>query len=158
MDAAGQNATRRALEIAGSVGLKLRVALLGEGKDPDEFVNLHGGDEYLEVIDQAVPALDYLFQALRTQYDGATLEGQQKILNEMFAVLAVQDNTYQFNSFIRKMARTLHMDEGLIRSEAIRYTKKIIPVYIYHPMYMARKELVPSAPMMGVSEGWNRNC
>ena len=64
-----QNATRRALEIAGSVGLKLRVALLGEGKDPDEFVNLHGGDEYLEVIDQAVPALDYLFQALRTQYD-----------------------------------------------------------------------------------------
>lgn len=124
MDAAGQNATRRALEIAGSVGLKLRVALLGEGKDPDEFVNLHGGDEYLEVIDQAVPALDYLFQALRTQYDGATLEGQQKILNEMFAVLTVQDNTYQFNSFIRKMARTLHMDEGLIRSEAIRYTKK----------------------------------
>ena len=83
MDAAGQNATRRALEIAGSVGLKLRVALLGEGKDPDEFVNLHGGDEYLEVIDQAVPALDYLFQALRTQYDGATLEGQQKILNEI---------------------------------------------------------------------------
>lgn len=78
MDAAGQNATRRALEIAGSVGLKLRVALLGEGKDPDEFVNLHGGDEYLEVIDQAVPALDYLFQSLRTQYDGATLEGQQK--------------------------------------------------------------------------------
>lgn len=42
----------------------------------------------------------------------------------MFAILAVQDNTYQFNSFIRKMARTLHMDEGLIRSEAIRYTKK----------------------------------
>lgn len=33
MDAAGQNATKRALEIAGSVGLKLRVVHLGEGKD-----------------------------------------------------------------------------------------------------------------------------
>lgn len=42
MDSAGQNATKRALEIAGSVGLKLRVAQLGDGKDPDEFVNAHG--------------------------------------------------------------------------------------------------------------------
>lgn len=124
MDAAGQNATRRALEIAGAVGLKLRVALLGEGKDPDEFVNLHSGDAYLEIVSQAASALDYLLQALQKQYDAATLEGQQKILDEMFAVLAIQDNTYQFNSFIRKMARILHMDEGLIRSEAIRYTKK----------------------------------
>lgn len=124
MDAAGQNATRRALEIAGSVGLKLRVAFIGEGKDPDEFVNLHGGAAYLETISQAEPALDYLFRALRNQYDGTTLEGQQKILDEMFHVLTNQDNTYQFDSFIRKMARTLHMDEGLIRSEAIRYTKK----------------------------------
>lgn len=60
MDAAGQNATRRALEIAGAVGLKLRVALVGEGKDPDEFVNLHGGEAYLEAVAQAQPALDYL--------------------------------------------------------------------------------------------------
>ena len=32
MDAAGQNATRRALEIAGAVGLKLRVALVGRAR------------------------------------------------------------------------------------------------------------------------------
>lgn len=124
MDAAGQNATKRALEIAGSVGLKLRVALIGEGKDPDEFVNLHGGEAYSEVIKQAQPAMDYLFYSLQKQYDGATLDGQQKILNEMFTVLLAQDNTYLFNSFIRKMARVLHMDEGMIRSEAIRYTAK----------------------------------
>lgn len=124
MDSAGQNATKRALEIAGSVGLKLRVALIGEGKDPDEFVNLHGGDAYLEVVKQAKPALDYLFESLCKQYDGVSLEGQQKILNEMFTVLLAQDNTYLFNSFIRKMARSLHMDEGMIRSEAFRYTKK----------------------------------
>lgn len=124
MDAAGQNATKRALEIAGSVGLKLRVALIGEGKDPDEFVNLHGGEAFLEVIHRAEPALDYLFHALCRQYDGTTLDGQQHILNEMFSALAAQENTYIFNAFIRKMAKNLHMDEGLIRSEAIRYAKE----------------------------------
>ena len=124
MDSAGQNATKRALEIAGSVGLKLRVALIGEGKDPDEFVNLHGGEAFLEVVKQAEPALDYLFHSLCKQYDGTTLDGQQHILTEMFSSLAAQENTYVFNAFIRKMSKKLHMDEGLIRSEAIRYTKE----------------------------------
>lgn len=131
MDAAGQNATRRALEIAGAVGLKLRVALVGEGKDPDEFVNLHGGEAYLEAVAQAQPALDYLFGALQRQYDASTLDGQHHILDEMFAVLLAQQDTFQFNSFIRKMAMTLHMDEGMIRSEALSFAKRIIRPYIF---------------------------
>lgn len=134
MDAAGQNATRRALEIAGSVGLKLRVARVGEGKDPDEFVNLHGGDAYLEVVAQAQPALDYLFGALCRQYDPTTLDGQHHILDEMFAVLLAQQDTFQFNAFIRKMATSLHMDEGMIRSEALSYARKN-----HSDMYISQK-------------------
>lgn len=124
MDSAGQNATKRALEIAGSVGLKLRVAQLGDGKDPDEFVNAHGGEAYLAAIDRAEPALDYLFGSLCRQYDSATLDGQHHILDEMFSTLLAQNDTFQFNSFIRKMARNMHMDEGMIRSEALAYAKK----------------------------------
>ncbi len=124
MDAAGQNATKRALEIAGSVGLKLRVAMVGEGKDPDEFVNLHGGEAYIEVVNQAQPALDYLFGALCRQYDATTLDGQHHILDDMFTVLLAQQDTFQFNAFIRKMARVMHMDEGMIRSEALSFAKK----------------------------------
>lgn len=124
MDAAGQNATKRALEIAGQVGLKLRVCQVGEGKDPDEFVNLHGGEAYLDCVKEAEPALDYLFHSLLRQYDAASLDGQQHILENMFHVLTAQGNSFQFNSYIRKMARVMHVDEGLIRSEAIRYTQK----------------------------------
>ncbi len=134
MDAAGQNATRRALEIAGAVGLKLRVARVGEGKDPDEFVNLHGGEAYLEVVNQAQPALDYLFGALRRQYDASTLDGQHHILDEMFGVLLAQQDSFQFDSFIKKMAATMHMDEGIIRSEALSYARKN-----HSDMYISQK-------------------
>lgn len=124
MDAAGQNATRRALEIAGEVGLKIRVARVGEGKDPDEFVNLHGGEAYLEAVRQAQPALDYLLASLLRQYDATSLEGQQHILQEMFSVLAAREDSFLMNSYIRKMARAMRLDEGLIRSEATRYVSK----------------------------------
>lgn len=124
MDAAGQNATKRALEIAGTIGLKLRVVHLGEGKDPDEFVNLHGAEAYLEAVKRAEPAMDFLFHSLVRQYDSTTLDGQHHILDEMFSTLLVQGDAFQLNSFIKKMARAMHMDEGMIRSEALVYARK----------------------------------
>lgn len=124
MDDAGQNATKRALEIAGSIGIKLRVATVGDGKDPDEFVNLHGGEAYLAAIERAEPALDYLFHSLRKKYDDTTLEGQHRILDDMFSALLAEGDTFRFNSFIRKMALAMHMDEGIIRSEALTFARK----------------------------------
>lgn len=123
MDAAGQNATRRALEIAGPLGLKLRVARVGEGKDPDEFVNLHGGEAYLEAVRQAQPAMDYLFSSLLSQNDPTSLEGQHKILDSMFSVLIAKNDSIFINDFIRKMAQAMRISEGIIRSEAARYVK-----------------------------------
>lgn len=123
MDAAGQNATRRALEIAGPLGLRLRVARVGEGKDPDEFVNLHGGEAYLEAVRQAQPAMDYLFSSLLSQNDPTSLEGQHTILDSMFSVLIAKNDSIFINDFIRKMAQAMRISEGIIRSEAARYVK-----------------------------------
>lgn len=131
MDAAGQNATRRALEIAGTTGLKMRVLHLSEGKDPDEFVNKYGGEAYKEAVAQAIPALDYLFNSLLETHDRTSLEGQPLILNDMFTVLSARGDSFEFNTYIQKMARALKVDEGLVRNEARLFARKNNPrVYI----------------------------
>lgn len=159
MDAAGQNATRRALEIAGPVGLKLRVARVGEGKDPDEFVNLHGGDAYLEAVSQAQPAMDYLFSSLLSQYDAATLEGQHSILEAMFPILAARNDSIFVNSFLRKMANVMRMDEGLIRSEAMRYMKKAKPsLYISPKKEETEAGSVESKKQIRLEESFLKYC
>lgn len=131
MDTAGQNATRRALEIAGTTGLKMRVLHLSEGKDPDEFVNKYGGEAYKEAVAQAIPALDYLFNSLLETHDRTSLEGQHLILNDMFTVLSARGDSFEFNTYIQKMARALKVDEGLVRNEARLFARKNNPrVYI----------------------------
>lgn len=131
MDAAGQNATRRALEIAGTTGLKMRVLHLSEGKDPDEFVNKYGGEAYKEAVAQAISALDYLFNSLLETHDRTSLEGQHLILNDMFTVLSARGDSFEFNTYIQKMARALKVDEGLVRNEARLFARKNNPrVYI----------------------------
>lgn len=134
MDTAGQNATRRALEIAGKTGLKIRVATVPEGKDPDEFVRLYGGEAFLEAVKGAAPALDYLLASFIRQYDDMSLEGKQQILKNLLPVLVTQDDPLVVDSYIRKTAGRLRLDEGIVRSEAIRYAGQR-----HEPVYIARR-------------------
>ncbi len=62
--------------------------------------------------------------SLQKEFDATSLEGQQQILQAMFAVLTARGDSFLLDAFIRKMAQTLRLDEGLIRSEATRYIKK----------------------------------
>ena len=121
MDAAGQNATKRAVEIARGAGLKIRIAQLGEGKDPDEFIKLRGREAFEEAIQAAVPIMEYLTASALKQYDITSLEGKQQVLHELLPVLIAQDDPLLIDSHIRRMSRVLRLDEGLIRSEAVRY-------------------------------------
>ncbi len=159
MDAAGQNATRRALEIAGPVGLKLRVAQLSEGKDPDEFVNAHGADAFLEAVSQAQPAMDYLFGSLQKEFDGTSLEGQQQILQAMFSVLVARGDSFLLDSFIRKMAQVLRLDEGLVRSEAARFIKKKnSQMYVPKSRREEQGETAAKSKQSALEEGFLRYC
>ena len=159
MDAAGQNATRRALEIAGPLGLKLRVAQLGEGKDPDEFINLHGPDAYLEAVSQAQPAMDYVFSSLQKEYDVTSLEGQQAVLQAMFAVLTARGDSFLLDSFIRKMAQVMRLDEGLVRSEATRYIKKNrSKIYIPQGRQEETETMQSNEKQAALEEGFLRYC
>ncbi|WP_050606841.1 DNA primase [Clostridium niameyense] len=58
-DVAGQAATMRGLQILKEVGLEVRILTVPEGKDPDEFVRNNGKEAYLELVDKALPLIEY---------------------------------------------------------------------------------------------------
>lgn len=59
-DKAGQAAALKAIPILESSGLRVKVALLPSGLDPDEFISRHGGDRFREqVIDSAVSSIKF---------------------------------------------------------------------------------------------------
>jgi DNA primase len=58
-DAAGQNATLRALSILRNLGANVRVILIPDGKDPDEFIRKHGAEAFKGLIEEAADILEY---------------------------------------------------------------------------------------------------
>lgn len=120
-DAAGQIATLRALEIVRSLGVRVRVVSIPEGKDPDEFIRKQGADAFRKLIDSASNLLEYQVEQAFKAVDYSNLEGKITVVNRLVPALAAADNAVEVNAHITRIAQRLMIDETSIRAEVRRF-------------------------------------
>ena len=58
-DVAGQTATLRGLKILRNAGFDVRVLLIPQGKDPDEYIRTNGTEKFMELVKNAISLIDY---------------------------------------------------------------------------------------------------
>lgn len=120
-DAAGQNATLRALNTVRALGAAIRVVTIPDGKDPDEFIRKHGSAAFEELLAAAQSLLDYqLDQALKSD-DYATVQGKIAVVGKLAPILAEADNAVEINAHITRLSQILAVDESALRSEITKY-------------------------------------
>lgn len=122
-DAAGQNATLRALETAKTLGAAVKILSIPDGKDPDEFIRKHGAAAFGQLVTDALGLVDYQIQRLLASIDYSGLEGKLTIIAQAMPVLASSDNDVEINTHITRLSDTLAVDEGSIRSEFRKYAR-----------------------------------
>lgn len=89
-DNAGQIATVRGLDILNEEGVKVKVVMIPKGKDPDDYIREEGMEKFRQLIDEALPLIDY--KILKAK-DGLELKSEEgriafakrvvQILNEL---------------------------------------------------------------------------
>ena len=136
-DAAGQQATLRSLESSWQVfqnrqvaqaggtsifqrqeNLNLRVAVLADGKDPDEVIR-HSPERWSELLEQAVPLFDYLLPAVTSQIDATTPEGKARVVEVVRPFIYADKEPIRQDSYVRKLA-----DHLSVREETLQATLK----------------------------------
>ncbi len=123
-DAAGKRATVRAVSIAKDLGLKVKVLIVPDGKDPDEFVRKHGKDAYIQLIDTAVSGLEFQMQHIISQNNVSNLAGKVETVSNILPFLLECKNEIEVAEHIRMLAQRLTIDEGLITSEYRKLSRK----------------------------------
>jgi len=133
-DAAGQQATLRSLESSWQVfqnrrvwqsggssspqrqeDLNLRVAILTDGKDPDEVIR-QSPEKWEELVRNGTPLFDYLLPALSAQVDTSTPEGKVRMVERVSPfIYAVHEPILQ-DSYLRKLADFLAVREETLRA------------------------------------------
>ncbi len=87
-DEAGQNAAEKALANFLSENIDLRVLVLPDGQDPDEFLFAHGAEEFRRQIDIAAEAWDYKLQTEINRHGLESIDARHRVLTSMLDLLA----------------------------------------------------------------------
>jgi DNA primase len=120
-DAAGQNATLRALSILRNMGANVRVVLIPDGKDPDAFIRKHGAEAFKMLVKDAADFLEYQIKQAFDTTDHTHLEGKVAVVSKIVPILAEATNAVEVNAHIARVSQALSIDESAIRSEIRKF-------------------------------------
>jgi DNA primase len=140
-DTAGQAATERSLSLLLEHDFEVRVLALpavGDKKaDPDLFIRERGKDEYLKLLKEAPPYVDYLIARAR-QMDLTTGEGKQRALNFLLPYIQKIPNGIMRSEWATRIAQQLRIDEPLLRSALSKAAKERRRVITTRPEMVGR--------------------
>ena len=126
-DNAGQKATIRALSIVQGTGATVRVIVVPDGKDPDEYIRKHGAEAFQQLVKKALPLVEYRLQYVLKNFDHDSLEGKVKALHAMLPVLTGIREPAVLGEYIKRLSQALLLDEGIVRDEFRRFGHQPLP-------------------------------
>lgn len=123
-DGAGQNATKRALDIFKSISMPVRVLRISGGKDPDEFIKTYGADRFKGILKGAENDIEYRILGAREKADLSTTSGKVSFLMNIAQILASLDSSIERDVYAEKIAEELSVDKNAILSQVKEIAKK----------------------------------
>jgi DNA primase len=136
-DTAGDAATLRGLNVArealdretvpvptargliryeGRLNADIRIATLPAGKDPDDILK-EGLNVWQEIVNAAVPVVDFYFQVVTAGLDLNTAKGKSIAAQQLIPVLRDIGNKVEQEHYVQKLARLIHIDERTLIAE-----------------------------------------
>lgn len=117
-DEAGQNAARKAVERFLAQDVDLRILTLPEKMDPAEFLAAYNAEEFRRLMQEAPEAWEFQFQAARREHGLDSIDGRQRVLEEMLKLLAQVpnlSNSLRESLLVAKLSQRLLLSEEVVR-------------------------------------------
>ena len=103
-DAAGQKAVRRASEILANTGLDIRVVVLPDGKDPDEYIKKHGAARFKALLEGAVSEIEYKLLKAVEGIDINGDDGKLQYLSRAAEIIAQTNDVVARDLYIGRLS------------------------------------------------------
>ena len=123
-DAAGQNATRRAIPILEKAGLQVKVLQLRDAKDPDEFLKKFGADRFKLLLEESSNRVEYQLGAIYKKYDLRDDDQKVKYLQESAELISTLSSSVQREVYAGRVAETAKIGMEAMKLEVNRAFKR----------------------------------
>ena len=123
-DSAGQSATLRGLSLLKDENLEVYVVQLTNNLDPDDYIKKFGKDEYLKLVDNALPLIDFKLKKIEEKYTFNSYDERVKYVKEAVKELKEMDEIERA-IYIKKVCSTsgINMEriDSILQSAKIPY-------------------------------------
>ena len=103
-DAAGQKAVRRASELLENTGLSVRVVVVPDGKDPDEYIKKNGKERFAALLEGAVSDMEYKLLTAAKDINLDNEDGRLKYLAAAAEIIAASDDIMTRDIYIGRLS------------------------------------------------------
>lgn len=117
-DAAGQNATQRAIPMLERTGLRVKVLRMQGAKDPDEFLKKFGADRFRLLLEGSENQAEYRLRSLQMKFDLTSDEQKVEFAKQAAELIA---------SYSTDVERELY---GMRAAEAAGFTQEVMKLEI----------------------------
>jgi DNA primase len=111
--------TSRGIELEAHIIQEIYIAALPMGKDPDEVLK-EGLDVWQELIDQAIPTLDFYEELILGQADLTTPQGKSFVVRELIPIYREIRDDIEKTARVQRLARRIGLDERTLMAELKR--------------------------------------
>ncbi len=122
-DAAGVEATKKAIDALQETKLELRVVEVPSGKDPDELIR-EDPKKWRSAVKESVIAYSFLIEVALREHQAATPEGKRAIMEEMAPVLSKVRHAVELEHYVRVLSEKLNVKEEAIHADIARYKRQ----------------------------------
>ncbi len=116
-DLAGEMATLRGLDLLLTAQMRVKVAGLPGGLDPDSMIRAHGVKAFARVIQESQDLFDYKLNLLKQKFDPKQMEGRVRICEEMLPTIKRVPNAIQRGEYVKRLSELLGISEELVWAE-----------------------------------------
>jgi len=117
MDVAGDNATKRGINLAENQGFNIKVIdTYSNAKDPAEII-LENPDNWAESVKNARAIMDYYFDTAFSHFDKKTPQGKKDISKIILPAIKRLPNKIEQSHWIQKLTQKLEVSESAIIEE-----------------------------------------
>jgi len=145
-DRAGLAATAKAIPMLLVAGLQVRVTVIPDGLDPDDYVQKNGTAKFSEIVKNALGAIDFQYEYLKQGLRLDTTDGQVEFERRLTALGRELPDQAMGQALLRKWKNELYRKQQ--RNESEKYQQE----GLYRRQNHAQAQMMPT-PALQVPSG-----
>ncbi|MFD0958651.1 DNA primase [Paenibacillus chungangensis] len=124
-DDAGQAAVHKSIPLLQSAGLKVLIAILPKGKDPDEYIEEYGPEAFSRLLDDPVSTTKFRLIYSRKSHILLKEEGRKNYLMEAVGIVAELDSSTERELHLKELSREFDVSLEALKQDCHEYRMEL---------------------------------